>query len=682
MHDVEAHGAPEGLGRERTGAMEAARWYLNRLRCMTPAEISHRIVRTLSTLVEQRLTRVNDAHEAPNLHRSAHPWVHSDALVDRERYIAAANRLLGGKHDVFSLRGVDLGSPPRWNRDPKTGIEGPRTYGMRLNYRDPKLVGHIRYVWEPNRHFHLVTLAQAYALCHDVRYFALIQRHLESWIEACPCGIGPNWSSTLEPALRLVNWSIAWQLLGGAQSQPFAEPDGARLRAHWLESIHQHARFVRRHFSSYSSANNHLIGEAAGLFIAALTWPYWSDCAAWANDAAAVLEREVQRQNYGDGVNREQSVAYQQFELDLLLLAWKAGEANGRSFSAEYRSRIERMIEYLASLMDSGGHVPMIGDSDDGFAVRLSQEPAFCSYRSLLAAAALLFGRADFKAKALALDDKTRWLFGPDADASFADLDSGGGVDFTPRRAFADGGYYILGCDLETAREIRVVADAGPLGYGALAAHGHADALAITLSVGGHEILVDPGTFIYQGNRAWRDYFRGTAAHNTVRVDGLDQSQSGGEFLWLKKANAACSHWHASAERDEFEGWHDGYTRLRDPVVHRRRVTLDKRARRILIADRLSMQGTHLVEIFFHCSELCLATPRERGFDLQHSSLARPIRLVLPRDPGAETFVRNGSLAPISGWISRAFDDKRPSPTIVWRARISASTVLVTELRC
>jgi hypothetical protein len=224
--------------------------------------------------------------------------------------------------------------------------------------------------------------------------------------------------------------------------------------------------------------------------------------------------------------------------------------------------------------------------------------------------------------------------------------------------------------------------DAGQIGYGAIAAHGHADALAITLSVGGHEILVDPGTYIYQGARLWREYFRGTAAHNTVRVDGRDQSESGGDFLWLRKANAGCRLWYSSTTTDEFEGWHDGYTHLPDAVVHHRRVRLDKRARRIFITDRLSSDGSHAIELFFHCSDLCDVTRRADGFDVVHPSLPRPIRLTLPKAPSAEAEVRTGSVAPISGWISRAFDCKRPSPTIVWRTRVTGNAAFVTEITC
>jgi heparinase II/III-like protein len=654
-------------------------WYANRLRCMTPVEIRHRALRAVAAHAERLGLRDSAAAPPADLAPAQRSWIHAAPGVDAAGYLRAADRLAAGRFDLFALRDAELGSPPRWNRDPRTGVEAPLTFGKLLDYRDARLVGDIKYLWELNRHLHLVTLAQAYALSGEARYFDVIRRHLESWFAECPWRMGPNWSSALEAALRLINWSLAWQLLGGAQSRAFQEPEGAQFRGRWLESIHQHARFVRGYFSLYSSANNHLVGEAAGLFIAALTWPFWPEARRWRAEAAAILECEAQLQNAPDGVNREQAVCYQQFELDLLLLALLAGEAGGHPLSAAFESRIEAMLDYLASIMDAGGNIPMIGDSDDGLVAQLAQGGDFCPYRSLLASGALLFSRGDFKAKARGLDDKTRWLFGASSSAAFGRVDEAGN-GLPVRREFPLGGYYVLGCDFESGDEIRLIADAGPLGYRSIAAHGHADALAFTLSVGGREFLIDPGTYAYHTHAAWRQYFRGTAAHNTLRVDGADQSRSGGKFMWLSKANAGCSLWRSTAERDVFEGWHDGYRRLRDPVLHRRRITLEKRARRVLIEDSLEMSGAHEVELAFHCSEDCRVDAEMGGYAL--SQAGKTLFLRLPPGEGASAQVYCGSALPMRGWVSRRLDDKQPAPTIVWRARLSGNAFLRSELDC
>ena len=648
-------------------------WRLNRLRCMTPAEVANRVVRELQARAER--SGLLAAPQAPPVRLETAPgtWIHAGASVDPAPYVAEAQRIAQGRVDVLGLRGVDLGSPPHWNRDPKTGIEAPLAFGKTLDYRDAELVGDIKYLWEPNRHLHLVTLAQAFALTGRKAYLEVLEEHLESWFLACPYGMGPNWTSALEVALRLISWAAAWQLIGGFKS-PFFENEERSAFAHrWLASIYQHATFVRGWFSLHSSANNHLIGEAAGLFVASMTWPCWPAASEWREVAKRVLEEEAVRQNAPDGVNREQALWYQQFVLDLLLLCLLAGKANGQWFSADYEQRIEAMMDFIASVMDAGGNVPMIGDADDGVATRLA--PGACPYRSLLALGAVLFRRGDFKVKAGRLDDRARWLLGAAADAGFQALDAER-TRLPPQHCFPEGGDVVLGCDFDTPAELRMVADAGPLGYRSIAAHGHADALSLTLSVGGCEFLVDPGTYAYHTQERWRRYFRGTAAHNTVRVDGVDQSVQAGNFMWLRHARAGCSLWLSSPEKDCFEGWHDGYLRLEDPVKHRRLVQLDKRARRVLIEDVLEMEDEHEVELFFHCSEACRVDPVPGGYVLERDGVT--VKLMLPAS--GEARVERGTLAPILGWVSRAFDRREPTSTIVWYARLTGRSVLRTEI--
>lgn len=652
------------------------RWRWNRLRCMEPLEIGHRLLRRLGMEAERR--QVAATAPLPCLSERSRPWVQVPPGIDATPYLAAAERVVAGRFDVFALRDIHLGSPPPWNQDCKSGITAPLSYGKLLDYRDPERVGDIKYLWEPNRHLHLVTLAQAWALSGQARYGEVIRQHLENWIESCPPGQGAQWASALEPALRLINWSLTWQLVGGLDSPLLQGPNGSRLRERWLRSVFQQARFIAGHFSLYSSANNHLIGEAAGLFIAALTWPHWPQARVWQQRAQGILEREALLQNAPDGVNREQAVAYLHFVLDLLLFALLAGRRAGVEFSLAYRQRIESMLEFLASIMDVRGNVPMIGDSDDGLVARLSPEADFCRYRSLLATGAILFGRGEFKAKAGALDDKTRWLLGEGSEERYRELPGSGRLPI--RRAFPDGGYYVLGCDFEHPDEIRLLVDAGALGYRRIAAHGHADALSFTLSVAGLEFLIDPGTFAYHTQGPWRDYFRGTAAHNTLRVDGLDQSESGGNFMWLRQARAVCDGWQGDTLRDVFVGRHDGYLRLADPVLHQRRILVDKPDRRILVEDVLRMSAEHGVELFFHTDERCGVDLRGNSVVLRREGLQVEIRL--PAMTGSATSLLQGSLDPIGGWVSRRFDEKQATTTVCWQARLQGATVLRTEIVC
>ncbi|HET7363193.1 MAG TPA: alginate lyase family protein [Burkholderiales bacterium] len=643
------------------------RWRLNRLRCMSPLEVAHRAVRAMLMRAERAGLVPAPTVPAPDLGTQGKAWVNRDPGVNPERYLAAADEIAHGRLALFALREVDLGMPARWNRDPKSGIEAPLTYGKLLDYRDPDLVGDIKYLWEPNRHLHLVTLAQAYALSGKRRYYDALAEQLESWFIACPYALGPNWASALEAGIRLANWALAWQLV-----QPIADAD---FKARWLRSVYEHAHFIRHWLSAHSSANNHLLGEATGLFVAAATWPHWPELAEWGRHAKRILEREALAQNAPDGVNREQAVWYQQFVLDMLLTCLLVARANGEPFSAEYESRIEAMVDYLAAIMDVGGNVPLFGDADDGYLLRLDPDPGFSPFRSALGLGAALFRRGDFKLKAGALDDRARWLLGSAAAAEYDALPAET-TRLPVRQSFADGGYFILGAEFDTPAEIRAVVDAGALGYTSIAAHGHADALSFTLSVGGREFLVDPGTYAYHTHERWREYFRGTGAHNTVRIDGRDQSEQGGNFMWVKHARAGCGLWLSSAEKDTFEGWHDGYLRLADPVRHRRLVELDKRARRLVIEDSLAMAQAHDVELLFHWAEDCRVDAVADGFLIERDGIR--LRLALPA--GGEAQIYRGSLSPLCGWISRGYDQRQPTSTIVWRAKLASQTLLRTEI--
>jgi hypothetical protein len=652
-------------------------WYWNRLRCMSAPELLHRVQQKACARIEKLGIGIADTVPKPDLSREAHGFLRADSRVAVDAYTQAAIAVLAGNLRVFGLDYAG-GVTPRWNRDPKTGAIAPLKFGKTLNYRDESLVGDIKYLWEPNRHLHLVTLAQAYYLTHEQRFLDGVRRQLESWFDQCPYLLGPNWSSSLELGIRLINWSIIWQLIGGSSSPAFAGEGGASFRDRWLASIYQHMHFIRGHFSRYSSANNHLIGEASGLFVGAVTWPFWARCRRWADDAQEVLEREAQLQNAPDGVNREQAVSYQQFVLDFLLIPALAGRANNRELARGYWKRIEAMLEYLASIMDVAGHVPMIGDADDGYAVRLSQEPDFCPYRSLLATGAILFRRGDFKTKAGRLDDKTRWLLGADAERDYDALPAEPQA-LPVRRAFPDGGYYILGCNFETDREIRAIADTGALGYLSIAAHGHADALALTLSVGGREFLIDPGTYAYHTQKQWRDYFRGTAAHNTIVVDGENQSMIGGNFMWLRKAVAECETWECGADMDRLVARHNGYERFADPVTHRREIRLDKRARHFYVTDTLECRGPHRVECLWHFSEDCDVSIE--GHALTAVNNGRRIRMILS-DPKLRFDLCRGQSEPPCGWISRSFDVKVPAVTARVVFEVDGTTSVMTEIVC
>ncbi len=644
--------------------MTALAWKINRLKLMGPAEVLWRVHQLARRKAAAMGLGLASYPPVPALDRFGAAFVATPEAVDAAALCMEADALLAGRWNVFALQGAPLGFPPQWNRDPRSGTTAPMAPGPSIDYRDASLVGDIKYLWEPSRHLELVTLAQAWRCTGERRYRDGARTLLISWLDQCPYPQGVHWASSLELGVRLLNWSAAWQLLAGSLDDDW--------RHRWLNAVYKHCHFISHHLSRHSSANNHLLGEYMGLYLASLQWPCWPESARWRATAERGLVEQGLQQNWEDGVNKEQAIYYHHEVMDMMLLCQLAARANGASFPAEWLARLERMAEFLAAVMDVGGNVPMTGDADDARMLRLDASAA-PPYRSLLASAALLFERADFKAKAGALDDRNRWLFAQ-ADARWAALPPpAAGERETPRTAFPQGGYYLLGRDFGTPQEVRIVVDCGPLGYLSLAAHGHADALAFTLSMGGQEMLVDPGTYAYHTHRQWRDYFRSTAAHNTVQLDGLDQSEIGGNFMWLRKATAvALSH----ESTHFFEGKQDGYMRLRDPVMHRRIIRFDSKRNAVIVEDILECSGEHEVALHWHFAEGC------------HAEKVGQALHIAKRDKGLHMSCHFGngpqlhcaSTAPIAGWISRSFDSKAGITTAAWRGTIRGSSTIVTEI--
>ena len=620
-------------------------WLVNRLRCMTVAEVGYRVRQAAVTRAAKRLRR----SAAPPLPRARTFAIHgAPALApgEREALLADADSICAGHVVLFANRRFDVGVPPVWNRDPDTGVVAPAIYAGDIAIKNREQVGDIKHLWELNRHLHLVRLAQAWTVTNDVAWLHALHAQLRSWLDQCPPLVGPNWTSALELGIRLINWSLVWQLVGGETSGLFAGEEGQRLRADWLDAIHAHCSAIARNLSRHSSANNHLIGELAGLYVGASVWPCWKSSAAWQEQARRELEHEAQAQFSRDGVNREQAFGYHVFSSEFLFVAGLVGQACDQPFSRAYWSSLQRALRFLRSVRDVGGNVPMVGDADDGIVFRLDA-PGSNRAEQLLALGDAVLRRTP------PAHPGVRWLLhtlpGKRPEADPHESDTGW--------AFPDGGYLLFGSHFGERDEIKGMVDCGPLGYLGIAAHGHADALALTLSVGGEECLVDPGTYSYWQEPKWRDYFRGTSAHNTVRIDGLDQSVSGGRFLWLKKARAAIERMPQSPHEFDFRGSHDGYERLGDPVRHMRSVRFDAASATLSVRDEIAARKPHGVELFWHFApgldtRLNSSGLHVRGkrFALQMHAQGADLKLELVR----------GNENPPLGWYSRRYESRQP----------------------
>lgn len=642
---------------------------------MSIMEIIYRVKEEIKKKYERLL--VTDVFLKVSLSENKICWYFE--LQDRDKIVSflkknnnwnenKARELLEHKFSFFSLNRKFLGNIINWHRDYKNDKEAPLKYCKDIDYQDFNEIGNFKYIWEINRHQNLILLAKAFYLTGKQVYKEEVERQILSWIRDNPYQKGINWRSPLELGIRLISWSWVWIFLGNIDEE---------FRNIWLESIYKHCVFINNNFSKYSSANNHLIGEASGLFIASIVWPFNGKSRKWKRKCYKILIHAIEQQNHNDGVNKEQAIWYQQFVLDFFILAGLLGEKNGIYFPKNYWNRIEKMIIFIKSVMDKNGNVPNFGDSDDGFAIILSENEYFNPYQSLIASGAVMFKKSEFKRKAGQFDEKSMWLFGIDGLEQFNVLDNKKSV---PVKTFEKGGYYILSAYEDTENEIMSIFDCGPLGYLSIVAHGHADMLSFTLNLGGTKFLIDPGTYVYQNPKDWRDYFKGTAAHNTIRIDKKDQSIIGGNFMWLRKAQARVLRWESNNDHDLVDAEHNGYLRLKDPLVHKREIFFDKKKNLFKIVDKIKAKKMHLIEQFFHLSEKCTITKiNQSEWEVKNNHKA----IVIKVDKKMQSKIVNGSTDPILGWKSEIFDVKEKTFTMVnkinWEGTCELETIIFIE---
>ena len=228
----------------------------------------------------------------------------------------------------------------------------------------------------------------------------------------------------------------------------------------------------------------------------------------------------------------------------------------------------------------------------------------------------------------------------------------------------------------------QMIVDVGPLGsFG----HGHADLLSVQCSIFGHACLVDPGTYAYTAEPEWRSYFRGTSAHNTVRIDGKDQAEPAGPFGWHERPRTTVRAWQSTREFDVVDAEHTAFVGQGIPVVHRRRVVFVKPHCWIIVDDLLG-EDTHSAEWSFQFAPVpvsLVAAPAARRE--RTCRVARRCGWCRFRRPPFGRPIHTGEVAPIRGWVSPDYGCRVPAPMLVYSATgplpMRQLTVLVPERR-
>ncbi|HEX8287353.1 MAG TPA: alginate lyase family protein [Pyrinomonadaceae bacterium] len=596
-----------------------------------------------------------------------HFWGEKNAPV----IIDKAERILEGRFDLLGFSNLNFGASVDWHFEPISGKRSPLKHWKQFDELGTDETGDKKIVWELNRHQHFFTLGAAFWLTKDERFAAAFAEHLESWMQQNPPANGINWFSSLEIAFRAMSWIWAFNFFKDSQS---FTPE---LFYKALKYLYVHGRHIEKYLSTYYSPNTHLTGEALGLYYIGTQLPFFKRAEHWRKTGEQILLKELDRQLFSDGVYFEQTTWYQRYTADfythfLILRTLGNAPENNKQSAEKLENRLQSALDFLMYITRPDGTTPIIGDDDGGRMLPLTGAKPD-DFRGTLAVGAVLFERGDYKYVAGTPAEEIIWLLGAEGVDAFEKQKA-----FLPKTnsaGFEAGGYFVMR-DGWANTDNYLLIDCGEVG--ALSGgHGHADTLAVDLAVHGETLLVDSGTYTYHESNELRDYFRSSAAHNTLTIDGKSSSMPAEKFSWKTKAAPKVSSWIAEERFDFFRGSHDGYSQNSDaPAVHHRSILFIKNDYWI-VRDFVETAAEHNYALNFHFDDKANPAIEATGSGIlcvgENSSKKREGWRLF-------TFGDNGDWEKKESPISTVYGAKRNAPFFRFSSRGTGSQEFFTFL--
>lgn len=514
--------------------------------------------------------------------KSLHPHSFSET-------IARADRAKNHDFEIFGKE-IHFNGDIDWFFEPLSGKRWSDQYTKWIDCRGTDRIGDVLGTWTFNTHYHFYDLGKAYWFTGDETYAEEIIAQVMSWRKQNPYMRGINWESSLIISLRCISWIFAFFFI--QESRIFRQKGRDCLLMGILEGAHHVSRNISNH------GYNHLIGEACFITIAGVLFPFFHKAHEWKNMGMRILIAEADRQFYEDGGHKEQSFGYHKFVVDLYLMVYILANKNGLNVPELLSRKVEKALEFLVNTVKPDGTWPDMGDNSEIQAHFITGRSDLKDARCSIAMGSVLFNRPEFKHVAGDETESLLWMLGLDQFKIYVSMKPDRKINSSV--ILDKSGYFVMRSEQDNKY---FIFDYGQQGIG-LSAHGHADLFSFELFADNTSFIVDSGTFTYNGDRKWRDYFRSTATHNSVAVNGESQAVITGTFSWGKMPSITLHSSYTSEKCDVIEVSHDGYTRLANSAIHTRKIIFRKPDFWI-IDDLVAGTGRHSIEQGFRMLQEC-----------------------------------------------------------------------------
>lgn len=516
----------------------------------------------------------------------------------------------------------DRNADESWRTAPETHKLWPLIFFASINYREGNPFGDVRITWEASRLQYFVTIALYIEQNPDTELKAalldIIRTDIISWHKQNPLMQGIHYISSMECAIRILVLTVTCDLL---RAETINDSD---IWKTLTKIVLEHAYFIRRRLSLYSSTGNHTLAETAGLIYAGVLFAEHRSANDWLDTGIRLFTQELDNQLDMYGVGKEQAIRYTLQILEYGLLVEKLLRHRGILVPQALDSALTRGIKDIKAIYSMLGTIPSLGDNDSGNALS------------------------------------------PYLDELWSVP-----IEENDNAVYTNGSLTLMQGQRSMADFVTLI-DHGPLGMQPNYSHGHADALSVTMYRNGRAILVDPGTYSYTGAPKLRNYFRSTKAHNTATVNHLDQATKKMLFMWSKPYTCDLQDLRSEHDLHTAVAKHNGFKAL--GIDHVRRIILHHEHGLFVFDDFLGQDHSfeHTFEIYWHIDG-SVEEIADGGFRLSED------KLNINFSDAADCKIIRASKDGTYGWTSESYFSRKPINTLILSARSTLPFTVVTS---